>query len=131
MQTSEIVTLESSKGHNGENTTSLAWSKEEATATYLAQGLRNSDINVWDTERSKVINTIHQHSDRVSSLNWCGVTLASGSKDSLIHVHDSRSETAQMTMKSHYKEVCGLKWSADGSFLASGSNDNRLCIWDI
>lgn len=27
------------------------------------------------------------------------------------------------------QEVCGLKWSPDGRFLASGGNDNRLCIW--
>jgi len=33
-------------------------------------------------------------------------------------------------LKGHLKEVCGLKWNNDGKYLASGSNDNRLCIWD-
>ena len=30
----------------------------------------------------------------------------------------------------HSQEVCGLSWSPDGTFLASGANDNTLCIWD-
>ena len=35
------------------------------------------------------------------------------------------------TYKAHRQEVCGLKWSPDGQQLASGGNDNLLCIWDI
>src|SRR5690606_20579375 len=30
----------------------------------------------------------------------------------------------------HVQEVCGLSWSRDGTLLASGGNDNLLCIWD-
>lgn len=42
----------------------------------------------------------------------------------------SRS-TVIMTLESHSQEVCGLKWSPDGQQLASGGNDNVLCVWDI
>ncbi|KAM0675930.1 ubiquitin-protein transferase activating protein [Gurleya vavrai] len=31
----------------------------------------------------------------------------------------------------HDGEICGLKWSFDKKFLASGSNDNSLKIWQI
>lgn len=35
----------------------------------------------------------------------------------------------------HRQEVCGLKWSGDGgpsaANLASGGNDNKVCIWDL
>ena len=34
------------------------------------------------------------------------------------------------TLQGHTQEVCGLKWSPDGTQLASGGNDNLLCIWD-
>ncbi len=27
-------------------------------------------------------------------------------------------------------QVCGLKWSPDGNTLASGGNENFLCLWD-
>jgi cell division cycle 20, cofactor of APC complex len=30
----------------------------------------------------------------------------------------------------HTQEVIGTKWSPDGTQLASGGNDNLLCIWD-
>jgi WD40 repeat protein len=33
-------------------------------------------------------------------------------------------------IEAHRQEVCGLKWSFDDRFLASGGNDNRLKIWD-
>lgn len=42
-----------------------------------------------------------------------------------------------MRMKDHYvsryerhkQEICGLKWSFDDQYLASGGNDNKLMIW--
>ncbi|KAM7536709.1 hypothetical protein Aperf_G00000088802 [Anoplocephala perfoliata] len=32
-------------------------------------------------------------------------------------------------LKDHKQEVCGLKWSPDSQYLASGGNDNRLLVW--
>ena len=32
-------------------------------------------------------------------------------------------------LAAHAQEVCGLKWSPDGKFLASGGNDNLLHVW--
>ena len=32
-------------------------------------------------------------------------------------------------IEAHKQEVCGLKWSFDGKYLASGGNDNKLKIW--
>ena len=34
------------------------------------------------------------------------------------------------SMRTHTQEVCGLAWSPDGTYLASGANDNTLCIFD-
>jgi cell division cycle protein 20 (cofactor of APC complex) len=34
------------------------------------------------------------------------------------------------TYRAHEQEVCGLKWDEEGSALASGVNENLLCIWD-
>lgn len=35
----------------------------------------------------------------------------------------------QGNLQQHTQEVCGLKWSPDGRYLASGGNDNVLNIW--
>ncbi|VDO04449.1 unnamed protein product [Rodentolepis nana] len=36
---------------------------------------------------------------------------------------------AVRVLKDHKQEVCGLKWSPDNQYLASGGNDNRLLVW--
>lgn len=54
----------------------------------------------------------------------------SGSRSGNIHHHDVRvSEHHIGTLSSHSQEVCGLKWSPDGKYLASGGNDNVLNVW--
>ncbi|XP_072296515.1 cell division cycle protein 20 homolog [Eucyclogobius newberryi] len=35
----------------------------------------------------------------------------------------------RFTLTTHSQEVCGLKWSPDGRYLASGGNDNLVCVW--
>lgn len=55
----------------------------------------------------------------------------SGSRSGSIHHHDVRvSDHHVGTLTCHTQEVCGLKWSRDGKYLASGGNDNLLLIWD-
>lgn len=34
-------------------------------------------------------------------------------------------------LAAHTQEVCGLKWSPNGRQIATGGNDNKLCIWDV
>lgn len=36
-----------------------------------------------------------------------------------------------LTTNGHTQEVCGLKWSPDGRYLASGGNDNLLNVWPV
>ena len=71
------------------------------------------------------------HSARVGALDWNAHVLSSGSRDSHIFHHDVRVRDHHIgTFSGHDLEVCSLKWSQDGTYLASGSNDNALCIWD-
>lgn len=55
----------------------------------------------------------------------------SGCRDGSIHHHDVRKPEHIVAMsQQHNLEVCGLQWSPDGSKLASGGNDNLVCIWN-
>ena len=55
----------------------------------------------------------------------------SGCRSGAIHHHDVRvADHHVATLSRHSQEVCGLKWSPDGKFLASGGNDNLLLVWD-
>ncbi len=94
-------------------------------------GTSAADVQLWDVARSKKVRTMKGHSGRVSSLAWNRCILSSGSSDTTIIHNDVRlAQHSVATLQSHTQEVCGLKWSEDGSQLASGGNDNILCLWD-
>jgi len=47
-----------------------------------------------------------------------------------VQTHDPRVDShVTATLAKHTQEVCGLSYSSEGQ-LASGGNDNLLCIWD-
>lgn len=70
------------------------------------------------------------HGARIGSLAWNSFVVSSGSKDGQIIHHDVRQRNHNIgSLSGHTQEVCGLKWSPDGKFLASGGNDNLVNIW--
>lgn len=108
--------------------TSVSWA---ADGTHVAVGFSNSLTQIWDAERAKPVRNLTGHAARVSSLSWNQHTLSSGGRDSIILNHDVRvREHITATLRGHEQEVCGLKWSPNGTQLASGGNDNLLMIWD-
>jgi len=119
----------SSTTENENYVSAVNWSQ---CANYLAVGLSNHSIQIWDPERGQLIRTLRGHEERISSLSWNGCLLSSGSRDTNIINHDVRMPFHVINKYSnHDGEVCGLKWSKDGSQLASGANDNALMIWDL
>jgi cell division cycle 20, cofactor of APC complex len=108
--------------------TSVSWLPDGA---HLAVGTNRSEVQIWDADNMKRIRTMTSHSARVGALAWNGAVISSGSRDSYIHNNDVRIRDHHVaTLASHTQEVCGLKWSPNGSQLASGGNDNTICIWD-
>lgn len=70
------------------------------------------------------------HTARVGSLAWNSFIISSGSRDGSIVHHDVRQRDHKVaTLHGHTQEVCGLKWSPDFKYLASGGNDNLVNIW--
>lgn len=115
--------------HNNDSTTICIDHINQCLSLFLSG-------KIWDAATSTKIRTIEGHSARVSSLSWNGNgVLTSGGRDSLIINHDVRqrtpfSERGRCVYQGHQQEVCGLEWSPDGNTLASGGNDNMLCLWD-
>ncbi|CAL9688690.1 unnamed protein product [Knipowitschia caucasica] len=106
---------------------SVSWTKE---GSYLAIGTSDCKIQLWDVENQKRLRSMASHTSRVSSLSWNDYILSSGSRSGLIHHHDVRTaQHHRFTLTAHSQEVCGLKWSPDGRYLASGGNDNLVCVW--
>ena len=125
--TSDIATLNCTRGNDF--VTSVAWMP--GTHNILAIGTSNSTVQLWDTDKGVQLRQLNGHTYRVSSLAWNGSLLSTGSLDTSIVNFDVRSRVPEVSrFCDHQQEVCGLKWSPDGTQLASGGNDNVLCVWD-
>lgn len=108
--------------------TSVCWMKG---GKCLAVGDSSHNIRLIDIEKGSEIREIVSHTDRVSSLAWNGYVLSSGSRDASVINHDLRVQDYFVKYLGHSQEVCGLRWNHEGSMLASGGNDNKVCLWDL
>ncbi|EDV23414.1 uncharacterized protein TRIADDRAFT_58017 [Trichoplax adhaerens] len=105
----------------------VSWIKE---GNYLAVGTSTNSVQIWDVGQSKCLRSMSGHSARIGALSWNEHILASGSGSGAIHCHDVRVANHHIsTLSNHVQEVCGLKWSPNGKYLASGGNDNVVTIW--
>ena len=135
---SSVYVFNASKGdvhqlcdfNSNTSVTSLQWNR---TGTYLAVGTSEADVQIWDVNAAKCVRKLKSHQSRVSSLSWRpkSVLLSSGSQNGKIHNYDPRmAQFHVQTLSAHRLDVCGLRWSGNGRFLASGGNDNVVNIWD-
>ncbi|KAI0461217.1 hypothetical protein LJB42_001234 [Komagataella kurtzmanii] len=111
-----------------EAVTSVSWIQ---AGTHLAVGTQSGLVEIWDATTSKCTRSMTGHSARTSALSWNRHVLSSGSRDRSILHRDVRA-AAHYTSRivEHRQEVCGLRWNVDENKLASGSNDNRMMVWD-
>lgn len=97
----------------------------------LAVGLSNGAVEVWDTERCIRIRKYKNHMLRVGAICWNNDIVTSGSKDNKIVNCDIRCrERSFLELSHHVSEVCGLEWNYNGKYLASGSNDQTVYIYE-
>ena len=114
----------------GDHVCSVSWMKEGGSDC-LAIGTNDKQVQLWDVATTKRLRTMRSHAARVGAMDWNVNVLSTGSRDGYIHHHDVREAKHHVgTLQGHEQEVCGLKWSPDGTQLASGGNDNVLNIWD-
>ena len=119
---------------NNENKyiSSLIWSEDGEN---LAVGNSYGEVEIYDINKKELISTYKGHSSRVGVVSWNRNLISSGSKDYSILTRDTRCRDSEENIirkyLGHQQEVCGLKWSFDGSQLASGGNDNNLMVWNL
>jgi len=122
-RTEKLLTLP-----NEGNVTSLRWTGE---GLHLSVGTSTGEVQIWDAAVQKQLRNLRGHGGRIGALAWHEHMLSSGSADSELHHHDVRvREHLTARIKGvHTDLICGLDYSPWGA-LASGGNDNLVCIWE-
>lgn len=117
-----------------DSVSSVCWHRSGES---LAVGTRNGELRTYDAERRVVLRRYpFAHDRRIGTLDWVGDVISSGSKDGDVQHRDIRQPSLKplKRAKAHKDEVCGLKWSGEDistSSLATGGNDNKVCIWEL
>ena len=102
---------------------------------YLAAGTNHGFIQVWDATRNnglptKAIHTWYKGSPPIKSVSWNDDLMAIGADQGMITLVDIRTPDEVIKISQHRDAVLGLKWSTDGTFLASGDRSGLVYIWD-
>ena len=85
-----------------------------------------------DSSVSKMLWNLKVHDQRIGAIAWNSNIVACGSRDRTISIFDiTIGRKSIQHFSGHRQEICGLEWSSDCRYLASGGNDNKLIIWDI
>lgn len=94
----------------------------------LSIGLNDGKIVYYDLEMDKVSMYRRFHDTRIGSQSWNQNILCTGDKTGKIVVQDIRTNEHEVIL-GHTQEICGLEWSTDHKYLASGGNDNDIRVW--
>ncbi|RKP26180.1 WD40-repeat-containing domain protein [Syncephalis pseudoplumigaleata] len=116
------------EAEEGDSVASVRFSND---GDFLAIGLNEGDIQLYDVIAGKRMRSMQGHPTRVTSLAWSGHTLSSGCRDGNIWHNDVRlAQHRTAELRNHTSDVCGLAWRHDSQVLASGGNDNLVNLWD-
>ncbi|TGZ75161.1 hypothetical protein CRM22_000541 [Opisthorchis felineus] len=121
-----------SAGLDNEYVSCLSWSPDAPSV--IAIGLSTGRVQLWSSETRSLLRTMRldetDAAGRVPVVAWREHILTSGSRSGHIRHHDTRVARHEVGVSNfHSQEVCGLAWSPDKQFLASGANDNCVAIW--
>ncbi|XP_077378057.1 cell division cycle protein 20 homolog B-like isoform X3 [Festucalex cinctus] len=114
----------------------VRWSED---GRVLSIGTRRGEVQcvvcvltpqLWDIERRQNVRTLPSQLSVVRGLSWKQQLLSSGSILGHIHHNDWRTPFPLVGVNVQQEGLCSLQWSPGGEWLASGSADGLLNIWD-
>ncbi|CAB1454904.1 unnamed protein product [Pleuronectes platessa] len=110
-----------------QSVSSLCWSRDGRA---LCIGTRRGEVELWDVENKQNVRRLPSHLSVVGALSWQQQLLSSGSVLGRIHHLDPRAPAPLVGAAVQEEGICSLQWSPGDDWLASGSTDGLLRIWD-
>lgn len=105
-----------------------------SSGSVLATASWDKTIGIWDPSTGQQINSYDDHGGGVWSVTFSpdsSSVLCSTGEDGSVKLWDLREGKVMQNLTSgHNEAVYCAKWSPDGTMIASGSSDTKICIWD-
>ncbi len=118
-------TLNTYKGHSGNNVNALAWSHN---GKHVASGSDDKTVQVWDASSLSASYTYYGHAQSVYAISWSSddSRIASGGADITVQVWNSSNGLNRFVYHGHNSPVNTVEWSPNGKYVASGSGDPNV-----
>ena len=118
-------TLNTYKGHSGNNVNAIAWSHN---GKHVASGSDDKTVQVWDAFSLSASYTYSGHAQTVYAVSWSpdDTRIASGGADLTVQVWNSSNGLNRFVYHGHSSQVNTVVWSSNGKYVASGSGDPNI-----
>lgn len=128
-KTNKTQLLADYPAQNGAYISCVAWKPQ---SSHIAVTSTCSEyVDLWDEPEEAMIHKLSTQYHQIISMSWNDHLLSCGTISGNILHYDVRLASEQPILINRAGDVvCGLKWSPDGLYLASGSN-NTVKIWDL
>jgi len=102
------------------------------TGDWLAVGLSNGSISVYETSHWDKTEPLNGHNGEVTSIAYSlkGDQLASSSVDQTVRLWDVATGQCRFIFKDHSDQVNSVAYSPQGNLIASASDDRTVKLWN-